>query len=311
MFEIRYSLDGSTWQVLADVTKDQMGQAFVVPVSSNDDIAKLQIAVVTLDLSPLSLDQAVYLDGMTLQVTYPAEQKNDVNRLTSDRLQLVSSGGAFAADELSNDDFSRRGTGTVSCLADPFSQTVAVNGTAQYAIHLSGPSDAQFDFAGEYGTLLTASVSSTPFVSSTATSSPSNTATGTSATSTPDVGSAAASSMSVNTSTASGTAIILTGTSTASGTAITVADTSTASGSPVANDSASLLARLMPFFITLGDYPQGIVPALSQDASGTPLVSFSADKTALPGSYTLIVRVMAKYHGQLEKGLCQLNLIVK
>lgn len=293
MFEIRYSLDGSTWDVLADVTPDQMGQTFVVPVSSNDDIAKLQIAVVTLDLSPLSLDQAAYVDGMTLQVTYPNRKEKDTNELSSYRKQLVSSGGAFDSVQLQDDDFSHAGTGIVSCAADPFSQTVAVNGTAQYAINLSGPSDAQFDFAGAYGKALAA-----PMMAPVSSASSSASSTG-------DVGTASSAQPLPPPDASSGTSSDATNTiAIATNTSATTSGLNPASSTPA-------LSKLMPFLITLGDYPQGIAPVLSRDASGTPLVSFSADKTALPGSYTLIVRVLAKYHGQVQKALCQLNLIVK
>ncbi len=306
MFEIRYSLDGSTWSVLADVTQDQMGQSFIVPVSSNDDIGKLQIAIVTINLSPLSLDQAVYLDGMTLQVTYPNEKKQDINQLSSGRKQLISSDGAFDSTQLRDDDFSRAGAGTVGCLADPFSQSINTTGTAQYAIDLSGPPDAQFDFAGRYAVLTAASTfsTSTPTDALGASTSSATTTPGAAVqdvSTTGIVGRAdASSSLGASSSASVGAAMGAGGSSTpASSDSLTVAD------------AAASLAHLMPFMITLGDYPQGITPTLSQDASGTPLISFLVDKTALPGSYTMIVRAMAKYHGQLEKGLCQLNLIVK
>lgn len=319
MFEIRYSLDGATWETLGQVTKDQMNQPFVVPITSNDDIKKLQIAVVTLDLSGLSLDQAAYLDGMALTVTYPTvrpEKKNGVdNGLMSDRVQLLSSSGAFLPSETQDDDFSNKDMGVVSCVADPFSQTIVANGIAQYALTLSGPSDASFDFSGAYASTTNAlSQAIAAAGSALSSSTPTDTTTSASATSSLVAVSDAATDTASTTDTSSVLSVIATDTigtpdAAATGSAVSSSDAVATASSGTMLDAA--LSRLMPFLITLGNYPQGIVPSFSQDASGTPQLSFSADKTALPGSYTLIVRVMAKYHGQLKKGFCQLNLIVK
>ncbi len=66
--EVSYSLDGQTWQVLGDVNQNNwQGLTFNIPVTSWDDINKLQI-----QLSPLpTMDMPeIDLDGMWLQVGY-------------------------------------------------------------------------------------------------------------------------------------------------------------------------------------------------------------------------------------------------
>jgi hypothetical protein len=77
LFEILYTLDGTTWRSLGVLSKNEVqGAQFAIPLATSStwlDITRLQVEVKRLP----SFDdvQPVYLDGMSLEVTYGKQQE--------------------------------------------------------------------------------------------------------------------------------------------------------------------------------------------------------------------------------------------
>jgi hypothetical protein len=130
LFEIRYSFDGSVWDVAGRVTQADFKKSFALPLPSQVDLSRLQIAVIPIDVSSIGDNQAVYLDGMTLAVSYQDEKKIDGHR---PRVSFSSDQTAFSPDEIDDTAFDAAGKGT-PCVAQPFSQTIPVGGQAVYNI---------------------------------------------------------------------------------------------------------------------------------------------------------------------------------
>ncbi|MFA6494862.1 MAG: hypothetical protein WC246_00655 [Candidatus Paceibacterota bacterium] len=130
LFEVRYSFDGSVWDVAGRVTQADFGASFPIPLPSHVDLSHLQIAIVPVDVSSLTDNQAVYLDGMTLAVSYQDEKKVDGHR---SRISFSSDQVAFSPDEIADTAFNTAGQGT-PCIATPFSQKIMPGEQAAYAI---------------------------------------------------------------------------------------------------------------------------------------------------------------------------------
>lgn len=131
LFEIRYSLDGSVWDVAAQVAPTGLRQSFPIPLNSSADVSHLQIAVVPVNASLLPDDQAVYLDGMTLAITYVQSEPKAVRPA---RLSFSSDQSVFSADEISDDAFRIQTSSAAPCVATPFSQIVIAGGQASFDI---------------------------------------------------------------------------------------------------------------------------------------------------------------------------------
>jgi hypothetical protein len=104
VLEVSYTLDGESWHTLGTVTRSSFAQTqMTIPVSSISgwsDLAHLQLRVRS--LSSLGVSGVIYVDGMTLQVTYAtipsaASNQNAVvtsGTTTTDKALLPMKAGA-------------------------------------------------------------------------------------------------------------------------------------------------------------------------------------------------------------------------
>lgn len=68
---IRYSLDGSNWELAANIKNVNLDKEFFIPLNSVSDLSKVQISI-----ESVNNDSLVYLDGMFLEVEY--EKNNSI-----------------------------------------------------------------------------------------------------------------------------------------------------------------------------------------------------------------------------------------
>jgi len=73
ILEVRYSVDGETWQTLGTVNEFEWRNVkFTIPLASWEDLQKMQISLVSLPVAEVA--PVVYLDGMSLAIDYEPQQ---------------------------------------------------------------------------------------------------------------------------------------------------------------------------------------------------------------------------------------------
>jgi hypothetical protein len=109
LFEISYTLDGTSWQTLADVTEDTLALGnYSFPdgvLESATDLSNLQIRISRLPAT--NTNEALYVDGMSLQVQYdPSTIINNTVRVLPKDLSISNisaNGGKLSMQSVPGD----------------------------------------------------------------------------------------------------------------------------------------------------------------------------------------------------------------
>jgi hypothetical protein len=92
IFVVKYSLDGTFWQILSVVNKDDMQSEFILPFNSFNNLSSLQISIESLSSENQDI---VYVDGMIVEVNYIERINPNKIDYKKDNILEIKSGSYF------------------------------------------------------------------------------------------------------------------------------------------------------------------------------------------------------------------------